>query len=45
MGTIPGMDRWEILIPNLICNVNQSNKQFITLTQGCISITSQLPIR
>ena len=26
-ATIPGMDRWEILIPALICNVNQSNEQ------------------
>ena len=45
ISTIPGMDRWEILIAALICNVNQSNKQYITLIQGCISIKSQHPIR
>ena len=28
------------LIPALICNVNQSNKQYITLIQGGISIKS-----
>ena len=43
--TIPGMGRWEILIPALICNVNQSNEQYITLIQGCISIKSQHPLR
>ena len=44
-ATIPGMDRWEILTPALICNVNQSNEKYITLIQGCISIKSQHPIR
>ena len=37
-ATIPGMDRWEILIPALIFSVNQSNEQYITLIQGCIRI-------
>ena len=44
-ATIPGIDRWEILIPALICNVNQSNEQCITLIQGCINIKSQHPIK
>ena len=44
-ATVPGMDRWEILILALICNVNQSNEQYITLIQGCIRIKSQHPIR
>ena len=30
------MDRREILIPAPIRNVNHSNEQYITLTQGCI---------
>ena len=41
----PGMDRWEILIPALTCNDNQSNEQYITLIQGCMTIKSQHPIR
>ena len=40
----PEMDRWEILIPALICNVNQSNEQYITFVQCCIGIKSQHPI-
>ena len=41
-ATIPGMDRWEILIPILICNVNQSNEQYITLIKGCIGMKSHI---
>ena len=41
---IPGMDELEILIPALICHVNQSNGQYVTSIQGCISIKSQHPI-
>ena len=37
---MPEMDRWEILIPAVMCNVNQNNEQHITLIQGCISIKS-----
>ena len=33
-----------MLIPALICNVNQSNEQYITLIKGCISIRSQRSI-
>ena len=44
-ATIPGMDRWEILILALIDNVNQSNEKYITLIHVCISIKSQHSIR
>ena len=29
-NTIPEMDRWEILILNLICHVNPGNEQSVT---------------
>ena len=40
MGYYPGMDRREILMPTVICNVNQSNEQI----QSCNSTKSQHPI-
>ena len=35
------MDRWELLILNLICHVNPGNGQSVTWVQGCIRIHSQ----
>ena len=37
---IPEMDRWEILILNLICLVSTGNELSITLVQYCIRIHS-----
>ena len=45
MSTVPGMVRWKILMPGLICSFNQSNEYFITLIRVCISIMSQHPVK
>ena len=38
----PGMDRWESLIFHS-CHANQSNKYYMTLIQGCIDESCNIP--
>ena len=39
--TIPGINRWRLLIPDLMLNVNRRNEYCVTLIQGCIKIMPQ----
>ena len=45
LTTIPANDRWKLLIPALICHVNESKKRYITSIHGCVRIKVQHPIR
>ena len=45
MGYYPRNGQMRDIDPAPICNINQSNKQYITFIQGFISIKSQHPIR
>ena len=42
--TITGSNKWKMLMLNLLCLVNQSNRYSSALILGCISIKLQQPI-